>query len=190
MLQDAKVHKQGHEQVDDSPDHPEPDQENHFHEESYPMQDSDIEDLLEAHTPYSLNMASTYHISKCSASSYGSLVDREANGGLAGDDVHVLERTGRNVSVTGIDDHELPGLDIVTCVALIQTNHSKVNMLMHEYAYYGRGNTIHSPCQIEWFNNTCDDRSHHVGGKQVIAFLDGYATPLQCRSGLVHEHPW
>ena len=55
---------------------------------------------------------------------------------------------------------------------------------MHEYAYYGRGNTIHSPCQIEWFNNTCDDKSHHVGGKQVITFLDGYATPLECRSGL------
>ena len=108
----------------------------------------------------------------------------EANGGLGGVDVHVLERTGRKVSVTGIDDHELPGLDIVTCVALIQTNHGKVNMLLHEYA--GRGNTIHSPCQIEWFNNTCDDKSHHVGGKQVITFLDGYATPLQCRSGLMY----
>ena len=71
-----------------------------------------------------------------------------ANGGLAGAHVHVLERTGRNVSVTSIDDHKLPGLDIVTCVALIQTNHGKVNMLMNEYAYYGRGNTIHSACQI------------------------------------------
>ena len=60
---------------------------------------------------------------------------------------------GRKVSVTGIDGHELPGLDIVTCVTLIQTNHGKVNMPMHEYAYYGRGNTIHSPCQIKWFNN-------------------------------------
>ena len=83
-----------------------------------------------------------------SASSYGALVDRGANGSLAGPDVHVLERTGRKVSVTGIDDHEVPGLDILTCVALIHTNHGKVNMLMHEYAYYGRGNTIHSPCQI------------------------------------------
>ena len=55
-----------------------------------------------------------YHISKNSASSYVSLVDRGANGGLAGADVHVLERTGRIVSVTGIDDHELPGLDMVT----------------------------------------------------------------------------
>ena len=90
------------------------------------MQDTDIEDLLETHGQYSANMASTYHISKHSASSYGSLVDRGANGGLAGADLHVLERTGRKVSATGIDDHELPGLDIVTCVALIQTNHGKL----------------------------------------------------------------
>ena len=48
-----------------------------------------------------------------------SLVDRGANGGLAGADVHVLERTSIKVSVTGIDDQELAGLDIVTCVALI-----------------------------------------------------------------------
>ena len=161
--------------------------ENHFYEEPYAMQDSDIVDLLENHTPYIVDMASTYHISKNSASSYGSLVDRGANGGLAGADIHVLDRTGREVSVTGIDDHELPGLDIITCVVLIQTNHGKVNMLMHEYAYYGRGNTIHSCCQIEWFNNPCDDKSHHVGGKQVITFLVGYATPLQCRSGLMYK---
>ena len=113
------------------------------------------------------------------------MVDRGANGGLAGGD-HVLDRTGRKVSVTGIDDHELPDLDIVTCVALIQTNHSKVNMLMHEYVYYGRGNTIHSSCQIEWFNNTCDDKSHDVGGKQVMTILDGCATPLEGRSGLMY----
>ena len=142
------------------------------------MQDSEIEDPLEQHTPYTDNMASTYHISKHSASSFGSLVDRGANGGLARADVHVLERTGRKVSVTGIDDHELPVLDIVTCVSFIQTNHGKVNMLMHEYAYYSRGNTLHSLCQIEWFHNICDDKSNHVGSKQVITFLDGYATPL------------
>ena len=38
-----------------------------------------------------------------------------ANGGLAGVDVKILERIGRKISVT---DHELPGLDTVTCVAL------------------------------------------------------------------------
>ena len=79
-------------------------------------------------------MASPYHVSKHSASSFVSLVDRGANGGLAVADVCVLERTGRKVSVTGIDDDELLGLDIVTCVVLIKTNHGKVNILMHEYA--------------------------------------------------------
>ena len=50
----AKVHEQDHEEVNDSPNHPEPDLENHFHEESYPIQDSDIEDLLETHAPYNI----------------------------------------------------------------------------------------------------------------------------------------
>ena len=65
------------------------------------MQDSDIEDLLETHGHFSAKMASTSHNSKHSASSYGSLVDS-------------LQRTGRKVSVTGIDDHELPAIDILT----------------------------------------------------------------------------
>ena len=107
-------------------------------------------------------------------------------GGLAGSDVIILERTGRTVSVTGIGNHELPGLVIVTCPALLNTNHGKVILIMHEYAYYGRGNAIHSPGQIEWFQNTCDDKSFHVGGKQVITFLDGYAIPLHCRTGLMY----
>ena len=51
--------------------------------------------------------------------------------------MRILERTGRTVSVTGIANHELPGLDIVTCAALLHTNHGKVVLIMHEYAYYG-----------------------------------------------------
>ena len=58
----AKVHQQEHEEAD-SPDNPEPDLENHFHDDSYPMHDSDIGDLLETHGQYSANVASTYHIS-------------------------------------------------------------------------------------------------------------------------------
>ena len=61
------------------------------------MQDSDIEDLLETHTPYTVNMAFTYHISEHSASSYGSLVDGGANGGLARADVCVVERTQKSL---------------------------------------------------------------------------------------------
>ena len=88
----AKVHEQDHEEVD-TLDNTEPDLENKFHEDSYHMQDTDIEDLLETHGQYSANVASTSHILEHSASSFGSLVDRGANGGLAGADVHVMERT-------------------------------------------------------------------------------------------------
>ena len=64
----------------------------------------------------------------------GSFIDREANGGLAGSDVRILERNGRTVSITGIDNHDLPGFDIVTCAALLHTNGGKVVLIMHEYA--------------------------------------------------------
>ena len=142
---------------------------------------------MDTYSPsYSINKTHIYHVSKHSSSHYGSPIDRGANGGLAGSNVRILERTGRTVSVTGIGNHELPGLDLVTCAALLHTNDGKVILIMHEYAYYGRGNTIHSPGQIEWFQNTCDDKSFHVGGKQVITFLDGYDTSLQCRTGLMY----
>ena len=75
-------------------------------------------------------------MSKHSASHYGCLIDSGANGGLADSDVRILERTGRTVSVTGIGNHELPGLNIVTCAALLHTNHGKVILIMHKYAYY------------------------------------------------------
>ena len=39
------VHELDYEENDNRPDHPEPDPENHSHEESYPKHDSDIEDL-------------------------------------------------------------------------------------------------------------------------------------------------
>ena len=114
------------------------------------------------------------------------MVDSGANGGLAGADVCVLEQTVHNDSVTGIADHELPSLDIATGTVFLNTNDGTVVLIMHECVYYGRGNTIHSPGQIEWFHNKCYDKSYHVGGKQAITFLEGYATPLQCRFGLMY----
>ena len=93
----------------------------------------------------------TYHIAQASQAKHGSLVDRGANGGLAGSDVRILSRSSRKCTVTGIDSHELQGLDVVQCAALVQTNHGIVNLIMNEYACYGKGHTIHSSRQIEWF---------------------------------------
>ena len=134
----------------------------------------------------SINHHFTYHVAQASQAKHGSLVDKGANGGLAGSDVRILSRSSRKCTVTGIDSHELQGLDVVQCAALVQTNHGIVNLIMNEYACYGKGHTIHSSGQIEWFKNSVDDRSVQVGGKQRICTTDGYAMPLTCRGGLMY----
>ena len=128
----------------------------------------------------------TYHVAQASQAKHGSLVDRGANGGLAGSDGRILSRSSRKCTVTGIDSHELQGLDVVQCAALVETNHSVVNLIMNDYACYWRGHTIHSSEQIEWFKNSVDDRSVQVGGKQRICTIDGYAMPLTCRGSLMY----
>ena len=112
--------------------------------------------------------------------------DRGANGGLAGPDVRILSKSSRKCTVIGIDSHELQGLDVVQCAALVETNHGIVNLIMNEYACYGKGHTIHSSGQIDWFKKSVDDRSVQVGGKQRICTIDGYAMPLTCRDGLMY----
>ena len=134
----------------------------------------------------SINHHFTYHIAQASQAKHGSLVDRGANGGLAGSDVRALSRSSRKCTVTGIDSHELQGLGVVQCTALVETNHGIVNLIMNENPCYGRGHTIHSSGQIEWFKNSVDDRSVQVGGKQRICTIDGYAMPLTCRGGLMY----
>ena len=58
----------------------------------------------------SINHHFTYHIAQASQAKHGSLVDRGANGGLAGSDVRILSRSYRKCTVTGTDSHELQGL--------------------------------------------------------------------------------
>ena len=85
-----------------------------------------------------INHHFTYHVAQASQAKHGSLVDRGANGGLAGSDVRILSRSSRKCTVTGIDSHELQGLDVVQCAALVETNHAIVNLIMNEYACYGK----------------------------------------------------
>ena len=93
------------------------------------------------------------HVAQAKQDEDSSLVDRGAKGGLAGSDVRVLSTSFRKCTVTGIDQHQINGLDIVQCAALVKTNYGYVNLIMNEYAYYGKGHTIHSSGQIEWCKN-------------------------------------
>ena len=114
------------------------------------------------------------------------LVDRGANGGLAGSDMRVIYKTHRKINISGIDNHEVTGLDVVTAATLLNTSLGKVIGIFNEYAYLGKGSSIHSSGQLEWFKTLVDEKSIKVGGTQLITTLDGYSVPLLIRDGLAY----
>ena len=116
------------------------------------------------------------------------LIDRGANGGLAGADMRVIHTTPRKISIVGIDDHELTGLNVVTAAALLDTRKGPIIGVFHDYAHLGKGRSIHAAGQMDWFNSQVDDRSKLVGGAQRIKTSEGYVIPLSIESGLVYMH--
>ena len=114
------------------------------------------------------------------------LIDRGANGGLAGADTRVIHTTPRKINIVGIDDHELTGLNVVTAATLLDTQKGPIIGVFHEYAHLGKGKSIHAAGQMEWFNCKVDDRSQHVGGTQSIQTSEGYVIPLSIEYGLVY----
>ena len=157
--------------------------------------DEQLDQVLQTYQTYTesqspakqVNAHITYHVAQGNQAMHASFVDRGANGGLAGSDVRVLNTSHRQCTVIGINNHEIPGLDIVQCAALANTNHGTVNLIMNEYASYGKGHSIHSSGQIEWHTNTVDDKSVQVGGQQRIITIDGYSLPFVCKGGLMYS---
>ena len=114
------------------------------------------------------------------------LVDRGANGGLAGSDMRVIHKTHRKINIQGIDNHEVTGLDVVTAATLLNTSQGKVIGIFNEYAYLGKGSSVHSSGQREWFKTNVDEKSVKVGGTELITTLDGYSVPLLIKDGLAY----
>ena len=114
------------------------------------------------------------------------MVDRGANGGLAGSDMRVIHKTHRKINIQGIDNHEVTGLDVITAATLLNTSQGKVIGIFNEYAYLGKGSSIHSSGQLEWFKTNVDEKSVKVGGTQLITTLDGYSVPLLIKDGLAY----
>ena len=69
---------------------------------------------------------------------------------------------------------------------VVDTNHGAVNLIMNEYAYYGRDHSIHSSGQIEWYTNIVVDKSVQIGGQQRIVTIDFYSMSLVRKGGLMY----
>lgn len=128
-----------------------------------------------------------YSVSRSNITPRGALVDRGANGGIAGNDVRVLAFTHRAVNIRGIDNHQVCDVPIVTCAGVIPTNHGDVIAIMHNYAYTATGRTIHSSIQLESFGHDVNERPSSLpGGLQRILTLEGYIIPLCIHHGLAY----
>jgi hypothetical protein len=126
-------------------------------------------------------------VSQASRKKKSSLIDRGANGGIAGVDTRVIERhPHRAVDVRGVDDHEITYVPIVTAGAIARSQRGEVIFMMNQHACHPQqGRSIDSSCQLEAFNNDVNDKSIHIpGGLQRIQTPDGCVFPLSVRDGL------
>jgi hypothetical protein len=125
--------------------------------------DVDIDGVI-----YSVKMADCiYRVSTNNHSEVtGALIDRGANGGIAGNDCRVIEvndQPHRYVNVEGIDGHVMERCRLVTAGAVTHSNRGPVILIMHQYAHSGKGHSIHSSPQLEWNGVDVDDKSARVG---------------------------
>ena len=146
---------------------------------------SDISNSLSVKRSHQIQVCQRYLFQHASHTNQ-QLVDRGANGGIAGSDMHVIHKTHRKINIEGIDNHEVTGLDVVTAATLLNTSQGKVIGIFNEYAYLGKGSSIHSSGQLEWFKTSVDEKSVEVGGTQLITTLDGYSVPLLIKEGLAY----
>ena len=127
-----------------------------------------------------------YSVSESKRMNPMSLIDRGANGGVAGSDVRVIAKTfpHRKVDIQGIDNHQMTDVFIGDVGGVVDTHKGPVIAVFRQYALHGKGSTIHSAAQMEAHHVTVDDKSVCAHGTQSITTPDGYYIPLIIHQGL------
>jgi hypothetical protein len=77
-------------------------------------------------------------------------------------------------------------LPIVQAASLIQTKSGPIIGIFNQYAYTGKGRTIHSSLQMESWGVEVKETSRkaHMPGKQRLVMVDGHRIPISIRNGL------
>ena len=91
-------------------------------------------------------------------------MDRGANGCIFGKDVRVVQKTGKCIDLSGIDNHTVQNLELATVAAYILTDYGPIIGIFHQGAIMPNGKSILSPGQMEYFGCQVFDRARHVTG--------------------------
>jgi hypothetical protein len=76
------------------------------------------------------------------------LIDCGANGGVAGSDTWLIDKSLCSVHIQGINDHMIKDVAIGTVGAVVNTQRGEVIAIMHQYAYTGKGGLFIPPVSL------------------------------------------
>ena len=118
---------------------------------------------------------------------YDALVDRGANGVVAGIDLRVISSHGASTHLTGVGDSVVRNLPLTVTGGTIHTNKGTIILIFHWGAHMAEGRTIISPGQMEHFGWTINDKSSVVTGTTPsLTSPEGYSIPMESRDGLLY----
>ena len=74
---------------------------------------------------------------------------------------YLITKTYQVVDVTGINNHQLAHLPIITTWGIIKSQGGDILVIQHQYTYVPNSKNIHSSLQLEDFKYNVDDESIH-----------------------------
>ena len=106
--------------------------------------------VIDSTTYRAMNAHITYSISSTNRFHKKSLIDRGANGGVAGDDVRIISyHPNKKVDVMGIDNHSVSSIPVATAGGVVNSTVGPVIVILDQCACMGKGNSMHISVQME-----------------------------------------
>ncbi len=145
-----------------------------------------IQGLSSARTGHTYNVnVTTMKAHPTNTKRLRSLVDRGANGGIAGREMRVISWTDRYVDLSGIDDHTLRAVRIGTFGATVRTHRGDRILVWNQLAHMPDGKSIVAALQMEAGGCAVFEKPPQVTGKiPHIRTPDGCKIPISIRNGL------
>lgn len=96
-----------------------------------------------------------------------------------------MTASDRKVDVSGIDNHEFTGIQIVTTGGVVKSQRDEMIAIFHQFVYVPGVKTIISYTQLEAFAINIYNKSKKLQrGEQCITTLEGFFIPMNFINGL------
>ena len=115
----------------------------------------------------------------------GALVDRGANGGIAGRDMTMVARLLHTIDLTGLKQHTVRSLPLIHAACVLESHLGPVITHWHQQAHMPDDKTVISALQLEAHGCKVHDKARKITGEQpYVESPDRYKFPLNVRHGL------